>query len=122
MSEGFGPIVNTPGHNGVDFETRVDFDRLRAYRLARAREALEASDLGAILLFDARWRAHRVGLWLGGAPPPTLRTVARARELSRGNVGTSRRHRAQGRSLRVGRQRDGRDLGRPRRPRSTHRS
>ncbi len=50
MSEGFGPTMNTPGHGGVDFETRVDFDRLRTYRLARAREALEASDLGAILL------------------------------------------------------------------------
>ncbi|MFI5099794.1 MAG: aminopeptidase P family protein, partial [Actinomycetes bacterium] len=37
---------------GVDFEARVDFDRLRRYRLARARAALEASDLGALLLFD----------------------------------------------------------------------
>jgi Xaa-Pro dipeptidase len=36
----------------VDFEERVDFDRLRRYRLARARAALEASDLGAVLLFD----------------------------------------------------------------------
>jgi Xaa-Pro dipeptidase len=37
---------------GVDFEERVDFDRLRSYRLARAKEALENSDLGALLLFD----------------------------------------------------------------------
>jgi Xaa-Pro dipeptidase len=36
----------------VDFEERVDFARLRAYRLGRARAALEASDLGALLLFD----------------------------------------------------------------------
>jgi len=36
----------------VDFEERVDFTRLRAYRLARAREALDASELGAVLLFD----------------------------------------------------------------------
>jgi Xaa-Pro dipeptidase len=36
----------------VDFEERVDFDRLRRYRLGRAREALDASDLGAVLLFD----------------------------------------------------------------------
>ncbi len=49
MREGFGPIIDTPGHKGVDFETRVDFDRLRAYRLARAREALDASEFGAIL-------------------------------------------------------------------------
>ena len=36
----------------VDFEERVDFARLRAYRLARARAALDASELGAVLLFD----------------------------------------------------------------------
>src|ERR671926_225973 len=37
---------------GVDWEQRVDFDRLRNDRLARAKEALQASDLGALLLFD----------------------------------------------------------------------
>jgi Xaa-Pro aminopeptidase len=37
---------------GVDWEQRVDFDRLRKDRLARAKDALEASDLGALLLFD----------------------------------------------------------------------
>jgi Xaa-Pro aminopeptidase len=36
----------------VDWEQRVDYARLRAERLARARAALEASDLGAVLLFD----------------------------------------------------------------------
>jgi Xaa-Pro dipeptidase len=36
----------------VDFEERVDFTRLRAYRLSRARAALDASELGAVLLFD----------------------------------------------------------------------
>jgi Xaa-Pro dipeptidase len=36
----------------VDFEERVNFTRLREYRLARAQAALEASDLGALLLFD----------------------------------------------------------------------
>ena len=36
----------------VDWEQRVDFDRLRNDRLARARAALERSDLGAVLLFD----------------------------------------------------------------------
>jgi Xaa-Pro aminopeptidase len=47
-----GPLPPSPGRMGVDFEERVDFDRLRRYRLARARAALEASDLGALLLFD----------------------------------------------------------------------
>jgi Xaa-Pro aminopeptidase len=36
----------------VDWEQRIDFDRLRSDRLARARQALDASDLGALLLFD----------------------------------------------------------------------
>jgi Xaa-Pro dipeptidase len=36
----------------VDFEERVNFDRLRDYRLGRARAALEASELGALLVFD----------------------------------------------------------------------
>jgi Xaa-Pro aminopeptidase len=37
---------------GVDWEQRVDFTRLRGDRLSKAKEALEASDLGALLLFD----------------------------------------------------------------------
>lgn len=44
--------MSAPGHIGVDYESRVDFGRLRSYRLARARAALEASELGALLLFD----------------------------------------------------------------------
>jgi Xaa-Pro aminopeptidase len=36
----------------VDFEERVDFNRLREYRLQRTRAALESSELGAVLLFD----------------------------------------------------------------------
>jgi Xaa-Pro dipeptidase len=42
----------SPGAMTVDWEERVDPDRLRTYRLARARSALDASDLGALLLFD----------------------------------------------------------------------
>jgi Xaa-Pro dipeptidase len=37
---------------GVDFEERVDFARLRDYRLGRVRAALDASELGALLVFD----------------------------------------------------------------------
>src|SRR2546422_5888228 len=36
----------------VDWEQRVDFDRLRQHRLERAKASLRASDLGALLLFD----------------------------------------------------------------------
>ncbi len=42
----------SPGFTAVDFERRVDHDRLRRYRLARARAALKASGCGALLLFD----------------------------------------------------------------------
>jgi len=65
--EGFGPTMYTPGHAGVDFETRVDFERLRTYRLARARAALEASDFGALLLFDFYNIRYVTGTWIGGA-------------------------------------------------------
>src|SRR5439155_5918436 len=36
----------------VDWEQRIDFPRLRQERLDRAKAALEASDLGAVLMFD----------------------------------------------------------------------
>src|SRR3954451_534285 len=36
----------------VDWEQRIDFPQLRRDRLDRAKAALEASDLGALLLFD----------------------------------------------------------------------
>lgn len=44
--------IASPGRMNVDFEERVNFDRLRRYRLARTREALKASGLGAVLCFD----------------------------------------------------------------------
>jgi Xaa-Pro dipeptidase len=47
-----GQLTPAPGRTAVDFEQRVDFGRLRDYRLARARAALEASELGALLVFD----------------------------------------------------------------------
>jgi Xaa-Pro aminopeptidase len=36
----------------VDWEQRIDFDRLRSDRMARAQAALRETDLGALLLFD----------------------------------------------------------------------
>jgi Xaa-Pro aminopeptidase len=47
-----GRVPPSPGRMSVDFEERVDMGRLRRYRLERARAALDASDLGALLLFD----------------------------------------------------------------------
>jgi Xaa-Pro aminopeptidase len=40
------------GPTAVDFEERVDFRRLHRYRLARTRQALAVSGLGALLVFD----------------------------------------------------------------------
>lgn len=64
---GFGPIVPAPGHGAVDFEARVDFDRLREYRLGRARQALEDSGLGALILFDFYNIRYVTSTWIGGA-------------------------------------------------------
>src|SRR6266853_3439309 len=44
--------LQAPGHMQVDFEERVDFRRLNAYRLGRVRQALARSELGALLVFD----------------------------------------------------------------------
>jgi Xaa-Pro dipeptidase len=44
--------IASPGSMTVDWEERLNPDRLRTYRFDRARSALEASPLGAMLLFD----------------------------------------------------------------------
>jgi Xaa-Pro aminopeptidase len=40
------------GTMGVDFEERVNYQRLHKYRIARVRKALENSEMGALLVFD----------------------------------------------------------------------
>src|SRR6478735_11265053 len=59
--------IGAPGHMGVDYEERVDFDRLRRYRLARATDALRATDCGAFLLFDFYNIRYTTQTWIGGA-------------------------------------------------------
>ena len=113
------PVLGTMG---VDFEERVDYRRMHRYRLARAQAALEASDLGALLLFDdnniryvtstkigewardklSRWalldprrRSDPVGFRLGRRPPQALFAVAQAGELQ-GRLGRPARHRGSG--------------------------
>jgi Xaa-Pro dipeptidase len=44
--------LQAPGRMQVDFEERIDFRRLHEYRLARTRNALAKSKLGALLVFD----------------------------------------------------------------------
>jgi Xaa-Pro aminopeptidase len=75
------PVLGTMG---VDFEERVDYRRMHRYRLGRAQAALEASDLGALLLFDdnniryvtstkiGEWARDKLSRWVlltrGGDP------------------------------------------------------
>ncbi|WP_413759809.1 M24 family metallopeptidase [Streptomyces sp. MMBL 11-3] len=59
--------IRTFGPNAVDWEQRIDLDRLRGERLARLHEALGRSELGALLSFDfANIRymsATHIGTW-----------------------------------------------------------
>src|SRR5262244_3828036 len=48
----WGRALPALGIMGVDFEERVDYRRLHRYRLSRVKQALENSELGALLVFD----------------------------------------------------------------------
>src|SRR5437588_2942361 len=48
----WGRALPALGTMGVDFEERVDYRRLHRYRLSRVKQALESSELGALLVFD----------------------------------------------------------------------
>ena len=58
-------IAPAPGRMNVDFEERVNFPRLREYRLRRAMGALESSDLGALLVFDNNNIRYLTGVAIG---------------------------------------------------------
>jgi Xaa-Pro aminopeptidase len=59
--------TGTTGMNAVDWEARVDFDRLRSDRLRRLRAELDRSELGALLAFDFSniryMTATHIGTW-----------------------------------------------------------
>jgi len=59
--------TKTYGLMGVDWEARVDHDRLRSERLARAKRMLAESDVGALLCFDMNniryLTATHIGTW-----------------------------------------------------------
>ncbi len=59
--------LKTFGLNGVDWEQRVDFARLRQARLSRIRKILQDSELGALLCFDQNniryITATHIGTW-----------------------------------------------------------
>ncbi len=53
------------GTVAVDWEVRVDYDRLRKYRLQRAKEQLEKNGIGAFLCFDFYNIRYITGLHIG---------------------------------------------------------
>ena len=57
----------TQGTMAVDWEQRIDFDRLRRERLARAKQLLARSEMGALLCFDMNnvryLTATHIGTW-----------------------------------------------------------
>src|SRR5688572_5545966 len=59
--------TGTSGTNAVDWEERVNFDRLREQRLARLKAELDRSELGAVLAFDFSniryMTATHIGTW-----------------------------------------------------------
>jgi Xaa-Pro aminopeptidase len=59
--------IHTSGVMAVDWENRVDFERLRTDRLTRIKSLLKESDLGALLCFDmtnVRYiTATHIGTW-----------------------------------------------------------
>ncbi|MBL7261103.1 M24 family metallopeptidase [Paractinoplanes lichenicola] len=59
--------IAAPGHMAVDYEERINFDRLRRYRLERAQKALAGSECGAFLLFDFYNIRYTTQTWIGGA-------------------------------------------------------
>jgi Xaa-Pro aminopeptidase len=78
------PIASPGATQAVDWERRVDYDRLRRARFAKVQAALEASSLGALVLFDmnnvryatathignwARDKLFRCALVMRGADP-----------------------------------------------------
>jgi Xaa-Pro aminopeptidase len=59
------PLAPAPGRMNVDFEERIDFGRLRQYRLDRARQAMDNAGLGALLVFDNNNIRYLTGVAIG---------------------------------------------------------
>src|SRR6266480_5956937 len=59
--------IKTYGLMGVDWEERVNYERLRSERLARIKKLLKESEIGALLCFDmtnVRYiTATHIGTW-----------------------------------------------------------
>src|SRR5512143_1436961 len=63
----WGRALPALGIMGVDFEERVDYRRMHRYRLGRAKQVLEKSECGALLVFDVNniryLTSTKIGEW-----------------------------------------------------------
>ena len=57
--------IRSYGNMAVDWEARIDYDRLRRDRLAKAREALQGTDCSAFLCFDMNNIRYITGTTIG---------------------------------------------------------
>src|ERR1022692_2676705 len=57
--------IESFGSMGVDWEERIDFDRLRTERLARAQDELRSTDMAAFLCFDMNNIRYLTGTTIG---------------------------------------------------------
>lgn len=105
MAEFAQTDLPAPGIMAVDWEQRVDFERMRDYKMARIRQTLDDHDLGGLLLFKTSniryltnthigyWAFNKLERWAltratdrptsGTSAPPRRRTGCNARGLTR---------------------------------------
>ena len=65
MAEFAQTSIAAPGTMAVDWERRIDFDRLRRYRVERTRQAMKDAGLGALLLFETSNIRYVTGTHIG---------------------------------------------------------
>jgi Xaa-Pro aminopeptidase len=65
MAEFAQTDIAAPGVMAVDWEQRIDFDRLRRYRRDRLKQALDQSELGAVLVFETTNIRYVTGTHIG---------------------------------------------------------
>jgi Xaa-Pro aminopeptidase len=67
LPRSFAPVASPGALMGVDWESRVNFERLRQHRMTRVQEELRGSSLGSLLLFDMNniryTTAGHIGNW-----------------------------------------------------------
>jgi hypothetical protein len=76
--------LKTYGPMAVDWENRIDFDRLRRERLARAKALLAKSEMGALLCFDMNNVRYLTATHIGTWAQDKINKIARGWENDRG--------------------------------------